>query len=170
MTKARTAPATGSRPGIDEPAVARTGSADWGEAALDATPNTAHAAEEAFKRGERAIKREDIAGAISELRQACELNPKHADYQATYAWATFCAAPDKERVAAETRKALEKAIHRSDKPEIARFYLGRVERMLGRDREALRHFHEVLLLVPNHAEAASEVRVIEARLAANSKR
>jgi hypothetical protein len=35
-----------------------------------------------------------------------------------------------------------------------------VERMLGRDKEALRHFQEVLDLKPNHAEAASEVRAV----------
>ena len=44
--------------------------------------------------------------------------------------------------------------------------LGRVECMLGRDKEALRHFNEVLELQPHHVEAASEKRIIELRLAA----
>jgi cytochrome c-type biogenesis protein CcmH/NrfG len=84
-------------------------------------------------------------------------------------WATFCAASDKSRVAAAARKALEKAIHRSSRPAIARFYLGRIERMLGRDQLALHHFREVLSLIPNHREAASEVRVLESRLAQGTK-
>ena len=173
MTTARTGPtAAGARPGGDTeaPAVAPEDSSEWGQPNLDATPSSKEAAQDAFKRGEKALKREDIATAVEELRQACELNPKHLDYLATYAWAKFCAAPDKEKVAQDTRKTLEKVVHKSEKPEIGRFFLGRVERMLGRDREALRHFNEVLLLVPNHREAASEVRIIEARLSANSKR
>jgi len=36
--------------------------------------------------------------------------------------------------------------------------------MLGRDREALRHFLEVDDTSPQHAEAAAEIRAIEARL------
>jgi len=41
--------------------------------------------------------------------------------------------------------------------------------MLGRDKEALRHFHEVLDLKPNHAEAQGEIRAIEARMQAAGK-
>jgi hypothetical protein len=37
--------------------------------------------------------------------------------------------------------------------------------MLGRDQLALQHFHEVLELAPGHADAASEIRAIEARIA-----
>ena len=36
--------------------------------------------------------------------------------------------------------------------------------MLGREREALGHFQSVLMIKPNHSEASSEVRVLEARL------
>ena len=64
----------------------------------------------------------------------------------------------------EARKLLEKAIYKSQQPGLARFYLGRVERILGRDKEALRHFNAVLDVEPNHRDASAEVRVIEARL------
>jgi hypothetical protein len=50
-----------------------------------------------------------------------------------------------------------------------RIYLGRVERMLGHDLEALHHFREVLELDPDHTEAAAEIRVIEARIARGTK-
>ena len=36
--------------------------------------------------------------------------------------------------------------------------------MLGHDREALHHFHAVLMMQPNHRDASAEVRVLEARL------
>lgn len=126
-------------------------------------------ADEAFKRGEAAMKRDQPGEAILEFKTACDLNPLDVDYAAMLGWAKFCAAGDKPAIGADTRKVLERAVFKSQKPERARFYLGRVERMLGRDKEALRHFHEVLDLKPNHAEAASEVRAIEARLQAASK-
>jgi tetratricopeptide (TPR) repeat protein len=124
------------------------------------------AAEDAFKRGEAAMKRDQPGEAILEYKAACDLNPADVDYAGMLAWAKFCAAGDKPAIGAETRKLLERAVFKSLRPERARFYLGRVERMLGRDKEALRHFQEVLDLKPNHAEAASEIRAIEARLQA----
>jgi hypothetical protein len=131
--------------------------------------DNAVAADEAFKRGEAAMKRDQPGEAILEFKTACDLNPLDVDYAAMLGWAKFCAAGDKPAIGADTRKLLERAIFKSQKPERARFYLGRVERMLGRDKEALRHFHEVLDLKPNHADAASEVRAIEARLQAAAK-
>lgn len=117
----------------------------------------------AFQRGQQALRAHQPAAAVAELTRAVELAPHDVDYGALLGWAKFCASADKARVAAEARKALERAIHRSQRPEVARFYLGRIERMLGRDQLALYHFREVLERVPGHAEAASEIRVLESR-------
>jgi cytochrome c-type biogenesis protein CcmH/NrfG len=110
------------------------------------------------------MKRDQPGEAILEYKAACDLNPAEVDYAGMLGWAKFCAAGDKAAVGAETRKILERAVFKSNRPERARFYLGRVERMLGRDQEALRHFRDVLDVAPGHAEAAAEVRVIESRL------
>ena len=126
--------------------------------------------EEAFLRGEAALRRDQVALAISELARAVELNTVGADYRAALAWAQFCAAPDKQIVGAQTRAALEQAIAVSPNAISARFLLGRVERMLGRDADALRHFQDVLRRAPNHHEAASEARLIEQRLAGGPRR
>jgi len=107
--------------------------------------------------------------AVVELRRACELEPYNIDYLAMLGWAQFCAAADKKRVAVQTRRVLAKAIHKSVKPEVARFYLGRLERMLGNDHHAIEHFHEVLELCPDHHEAATELRVLESRLARGTR-
>lgn len=122
-------------------------------------------AEEAFRRGELALKRDQMGTAIAELTRAIELNPDEADYHSTLAWAHFCAAPDKVALAAKTRTDLNRAIMRSPRAVLGRFYLGRVERMLGNDAEALRLFQEVVQAAPNHAEAKAEIRVLEQRLA-----
>ena len=127
-------------------------------------------AEEACHRGELALRRDQPQAAVVELERAIQLNPEEADYHALLAWSRFCASPDKRTVAAATRIALDKAIQRSPRAVAARFYLGRVERMLGHDQDALRHFREVLEQAPHHAEAATELRVIEARLSGGRKR
>jgi curved DNA-binding protein CbpA len=136
-----------------------------GPSSTSAPRDPAALAAEAFQRGQQALRADQPAKAVAELSRAVELAPHDVDFSAMLGWAMFCAASDKSRVAADTRRALEKAIHRSARPETARFYLGRVERMLGRDQLALHHFREVLALVPGHAEAASEIRVLESRLA-----
>lgn len=125
-------------------------------------------AEEAFRRGEMALRRDQLATASAEFARAIELNPEEVDYHALHAWAQFCAAPDKLAISNITRQTLDKAIMRSPRAVVPRFFLGRIERMLGRDQDALRHFQEVLRVAPGHVEAATEARVIEARLANKS--
>ncbi len=127
-------------------------------------------AENAFRRGEMALRRDQLTTAIAEFKKALELDPETADFQAMYAWAQFCASPDKMAAAAPTRAALDKAIAASPRAVTSYVVLGRVERMLGRDAEAARHFQQVLKLSPGHHDATSELRVIEARLARPPKR
>lgn len=121
-------------------------------------------AEEAFRQGEMALRRDAIGPALQAFQQAVELQPNEPEYHALLAWAQFAAAPDKNAVANNARKALQRAMEMNDRSPTARFYLGRVERMIGREREALQHFQAVLAIKPNHAEAASEVRLLEQRL------
>ena len=121
--------------------------------------------EEAFRKGEAALRRDQIPLAIKELERAVALNGDESDYQAMLAWARFCAAPDKMAVAQATKGALRRAIEKSAPSSVTgRFYLGRVERMLGRDKEALELFEGVLEVAPGHSEATAEVRVLQARI------
>jgi hypothetical protein len=124
-------------------------------------------AEEAFRRGELELERDQPGAAVVELALAVRLNPDEADHHALLAWSQFCAAPDKLAIAATTRRLLDQAIERAPRAVTARFCLGRVERMLGRDQDAVRHFRDVLARSPGHAGAAAELRVIEARLASD---
>ncbi len=121
-------------------------------------------AEDAFRRGEGALRTNQLAAAVRELQKAIELNPDEVDYHAVLAWAKFCQASDKPSAAQVTRKALENAVRKSAEPATARLYLGRLERMLGRDQDAVRQFRAVLELDPNHCEATAVLRVLEQRL------
>jgi len=121
-------------------------------------------AEEAFRQGEMALRRDALPQAVASFQEAASLQPNEADYQAMLAWAQFAAAPDKNAAGNNARKALTKAAELNRNSPTARFFLGRVERMLGKEKEALGHFQEVLRIKPNHSEAASEARVLESRL------
>jgi cytochrome c-type biogenesis protein CcmH/NrfG len=111
-----------------------------------------------------ALRREQLDQALVEFTTAVELQPAEPEYQALFAWAKFALARDKQPIAHATRTALMRAAERTMNSPTARYYLGRVDRILGREREALEHFYEVLRIKPNHAEASSEVRVLEQRL------
>jgi DnaJ-domain-containing protein 1 len=121
-------------------------------------------AEEEFRQGEMALRRDQIPQAVQHFTVAAELAPNEAEYQALLAWAQFAAAPDKNAVAVGTRKALMRAAEANERSTTATFYLGRVERMLGREKEALAYFQDVLRIKPNHSEASSEARILEQRL------
>jgi len=120
-------------------------------------------AEEEFRQGEMALRREQLQQAVQHFSQAVELQPNEPEYQALLAWARFAAAADKQGIATQTRKAI-RAAEANDNSPTAHFYLGRVERMLGREKEALAQFHEVLRIKPTHSEASSEARILEQRL------
>jgi len=134
------------------------------DAAADELAMRVLRAEEVFRQGEMALRRDQLAQAVAAFQSAVELAPGESEYQALLAWAMFAAAPDKSAVAAATRGGLPKAAEASTKSPTAKFYLGRVERMLGKEKEALALFQEVLRIKPSHADAASEARVLEQRL------
>jgi hypothetical protein len=121
-------------------------------------------AEEEFRQGEMALRREQIPLAITHFQMAVELQPNEAEYQALLAWAQFANAADKSTVASHTRRTLIRAAEKNSESPTAHFYLGRVERMLGREKEALYCFYQVLKIKPNHSEARSEARILEQRL------
>ncbi|HEY4182787.1 MAG TPA: hypothetical protein VGM90_38410 [Kofleriaceae bacterium] len=120
-------------------------------------------AAEAFKRGESALRRNAPDEACVELARAVELQPQDVDYAGMLGWARFCAATDRAGAAQAARLALERAVQKSTNPMNARFLIGRIERMLGRDREALHHFEQVIDIEPRHQEALAEIRGIEMR-------
>lgn len=121
-------------------------------------------AAEAAERAARALQVDKPETAVVELQRACRLVPQDLDYGALLGWALFCAADDKPAMAPRTRFLIERALEKSQRVPDLRFYLGRVERMLGRHKEALGHFHAVLLMNPAHRDASAEIRLLQRRL------
>jgi hypothetical protein len=120
-------------------------------------------AEERFRRGQAALRRDDLEEAAREFEAAFELKKDEGDYLALATWARFCAAPDKEAVAAQARQTLERAARLSPESVTPRFWHGRLERTLGRTQQALVHFRWVVDQDPRHAEASAEIRILMSR-------
>ena len=121
------------------------------------------AAEEKYQIGLMALRRDQFDVALQHFKEAVELNPDEADHHAAIGWTIFAAAPDKTVVFKEVRGILEKAIRIAPKAVTPRIYLGRVARMMNRDKEAVEQFQEVLRIYPGHSEAKSELRILELR-------
>jgi tetratricopeptide (TPR) repeat protein len=117
-------------------------------------------AEEAYKRAQAALKTDRVDDAIFDLELATQIAPNEPRYFAALAWARFCRAPDKTKVAGKTRAMLGRAIARDEKDVQPHFYLGMVERIMNRTEEAMECFREVLERQPHHQEAATELRFL----------
>lgn len=122
-------------------------------------------AEDHYRAGEMALRRNQLDAAIAEFKQAVALNADEAEHHALLAWAEWCAATDKVAAAKLARVGLDKAIQLSAKNVVAYMLLGKILRSIDDDEGAARQFRKVVQLAPHHGEAASELRVVEARLA-----
>jgi curved DNA-binding protein CbpA len=121
------------------------------------------AAEEHFMLGEMALRRDQYGIALAEFQRAVELNPEEADHHAMLGWTIFVGASDRASVVAEARSLLDRAIKIAPRAVTPRLLLGKLERIAGRDSDAIVQFREVLRLSRDHVEASSELRILEMR-------
>ena len=121
------------------------------------------AAEDAFRRGEMALRRDLFAEAVAAFQQAVELNPEEGEHHAGLAWATWCLAPDKSKVLTEVRRGLDRAKDLSPQSALPYLYRGRVAKHEGKDDLAHQCFEQVLELEPGNIDASAEVRLLESR-------
>ena len=120
-------------------------------------------AEEAYRMGEMALRRNNFREALEMFDQAAELQPEEAEYLALSAWATWLCAEDKVQVSAAVQRRLSQAIARQPKCIPAHFYAGQVAKQSGRTQAAIESFKQVVALNPNHPEANLELRVLLSR-------
>ncbi len=120
-------------------------------------------AEEHFRKGEMALRRDQLDLAHAEFVLAVAMNPEEGEHHAMLGWTTYATASDKARVRPEVKKRFDDAIRLAPRSVTPYLYLGRIARLEGRDPEAIDHFNRVIQMMPGHSEAASELRVLEAR-------
>lgn len=121
--------------------------------------------EEAYRRGELALRRQQLDDALTQFKRAVELGPDEADHHAMLGWAHYVAATAKAAALPIARDHLKRAIDRAPKSPLAHLLLGRIARMEGEDAAALTHLRRALELAPGNPEIASELRTVEARRA-----
>jgi tetratricopeptide (TPR) repeat protein len=120
-------------------------------------------AEEHFRKGEMALRRDQLDIAHAEFKAAVAMNPNDGEHHALLAWTTYATAPDKTKIRGDLRKLFDEATRLAPRSVTPFLYLGRIARLDGKDADAIEHFNRVLQMMPGHSEAASELRVLEAR-------
>lgn len=120
-------------------------------------------AEDAFRRGEMALRRQQFDQARAHFATAAELNPDDAEHQAMLAWTTFVSAPDKNAVLVDVHRRFDRALELSKACIPARFYRALVMKQTGKEELAIEELKKVLELRPSHADADLELRLLVSR-------
>jgi tetratricopeptide (TPR) repeat protein len=144
--------------------------AQGGEAAIKkrndeevAKANKILSAEEHFRKGEMALRRQMFPMAVEEFGEAVELNPEEGEHHAMLAWSVWCNANEKEAVFNEVKKGMHKAVELNPKCVAAFFFLGQVYKHMNDMDRAYNSFQKTLNLQPGHVDAEREIRLIEMR-------
>ncbi|MBP8809725.1 MAG: DnaJ domain-containing protein [Kofleriaceae bacterium] len=117
--------------------------------------------EEAYRRGEGALRRMQLDEALAYFEQAVELSPTEADHHAMLGWTTYVAAPDKAAALPLARSRLRRATELSEKSALGHLLLGRIARMEQDPDTAIKHLRRALEIAPRSTDAAAELRAAE---------
>ena len=120
-------------------------------------------ADEHYKKGEMAIRRQMFAAAVEEFQAAIELNATWAEYHAMLAWAKWCNAADKQAIFQEVRTGFQTAVRLNSRCIPAFYYRGQMFNALGDNEKAYKSFQQVLSIDADHVDASREVRLMEMR-------
>ena len=131
-------------------------------AQADAQVRAAIGGEEAYRKGEMALRRMDFLEAINQFRTAVELGPQEADHHAMLGWALYVAAPSKADVLSTARGHLRKGVELTTKSAMPYLLLGRIARMEGDATAAVNALRQAQELAPRNNEVAAELGAAEA--------
>ena len=118
------------------------------------------AAEEAFRLGEMALRRNHLSEALENFGKALELNPDEGEHHALFAWAQFCAADNKRGVLTDVNDGLSRAVKISPNNPTPYLLRGHVAKQTGDNAVASKCYRKVLALDPQNTEAQVALRVL----------
>jgi curved DNA-binding protein CbpA len=135
------------------------------EAEAEALAARFFGAEEAFRKGEMALRRNQFPQARGFFEEAVNLNPQEAEHLAMLAWTIWVTADDKQKthVLPDVLRRFADAIKLSEACAPAHFYRGLVNKQAGKDDVAIECFRKVIELRPEHNEANLELRLLLSR-------
>jgi DnaJ-domain-containing protein 1 len=121
-------------------------------------------AETKAKMGAVMLRKKEYRQARDFFRIAMEMDPETAEYKAHYAWAIF-ANPDNDREKAlqEALPLIREALAKDGTSAAIQFYMGQLQKALGKEKEALHHFRQAFKQDSKHADAQREIRLLELR-------
>lgn len=117
--------------------------------------------EEAYRKGESALRRMQLDDALDHFTKAVELGPNEADHHAMLGWTIYVAAPDKAAALPLARTHLRRATELSEKTALPHLLLGRIARMENDGEAAVKHLKRALEIAPRSTDAAAELRAAE---------
>ncbi len=116
-----------------------------------------------FQEGELLLKQRLYPEAVKRFEKAIEINPEEPAYVGALIWARFLASDNRDAVASDAIKELERV--KSLNPNIAEnlYYLGSLYKFMGDLEKAEENFSKVVKLDPYHLQAKRELRLIRNR-------
>jgi curved DNA-binding protein CbpA len=120
-------------------------------------------AEDHFRKGEMALRRQMWSRAIEDFRAAVDLNQDEPQHHAYLAWARWSASTEKSAVYPEVKKGLMRALEIDRQCVPALYYLGQVYAARGDVEHAYALYRRVIDVNEAHVDALREVRLIEMR-------
>ncbi|MDD9940709.1 MAG: DnaJ domain-containing protein [Myxococcales bacterium] len=111
-------------------------------------------------------RKHQYEAALEALKRILDVTKDEPDYHAMYGWLLMQKYPTKPGVRApydEMLAACETALELHANHEKAHLYKAQILRRMGRTKEALDHFREVVRINPNNLDAAREVRIAHMR-------
>lgn len=121
-------------------------------------------AEQAFRQGETALKRGDLAKALERFTEAVKRNTAEPEYRAYLAWARYSEAPSRKGLlASDTLRLIREAL--KERPHFARghYWIGEIMKNQGEAEAAEAAFRSCLEVDKDFLEAERELRLIEMR-------
>ncbi len=121
------------------------------------------AAEEAFHRGEMAIKARDYEGALLAFGKAMEEQPDEGEHHAAYGWALYLCHQDSDVMVGEAIEHVQRGIKLARDNEKPYLYLGRLYKVVGKTEAAKKMFTRAVQIKPECVEAMRELRLMNMR-------
>lgn len=123
----------------------------------------AREAEDWFRKGEQAMKKEDYDQAVEAFGMATHHSPEIGDYLAHLGYAMYRANPDEKLVMREAMEHIAKGIKLSPGHQQPYLYLARIFKQSGDLTSARKVYRQANRIAPDCIEALRELRLIEQR-------
>lgn len=118
------------------------------------------AAEDHFRQGELALRRNAYAEALGQFQKALELNPDEGEHHAYTAWALWCSSYDKTSIGPKLNELMKAATKLSPNSSAVFYYKAMLAKQHGDVKAAKKAFQKVLDIDPEHRQAEAELRLL----------